>query len=82
MSMLEDGVGSLESVRGIPSTIWKSNTNDDDTDDLRSIGLKSVASKSAKNNDKEDMLSSSIRDHGENILWLAKLKADKSRKNR
>ena len=28
------------------------------------------------------MLSSSIRDHGANVLHLAKLKADESRKNR
>lgn len=81
MSMLADGVGSLDGARGIPSAIRKSNTNEDETDDLRSIGSKSAASKSTNDND-EDMLSSSIRDHGANVLRLAKLKADESRKNR
>jgi hypothetical protein len=83
MSMLADGVGSLDGARGIPSAIRKGNDDyDKDDDELQSIGSKSIASKSTNNTGDEDKLSTSIRDHGAYVLRMAMLKAQEGEKNR
>ena len=81
MSMLADGVGSLDGARRILSAIWKSNNNDSNDDNKsRIIGSKSQTSKSFKstNDTYEDMLCDSICGHGESVLQFAKMKAEES----
>jgi hypothetical protein len=88
MSMLADSVGSLDGARGIPTAIRKTNYDNEisvnyaiNGSDSRSVGSNSATSKFSHEN-YEDMLSSSIRDHGTNVMQFAKIKAEEGAKNR
>ena len=82
MSMVADGVGSLDGARGISSAIWKSSQNENDDNDDGSRSFSSKLSVKSTNDTDGNNLSKSICDHGENLLQLTKIKADQIEKNR
>lgn len=80
MSMLRDGVGSLDGADGIPSAINKNTEHDSDIEDNMSIGSKSRSSRGSSIKSKSsltsgDGVSSSIHDYGNKMIQFANMRA-------